>query len=35
VKRTWSAGGRIHYTLLTLSAAALIWALVYWKFLLL
>ncbi len=33
VRRFWTAAARIHYTLLTLSAAALIWALIYWKML--
>jgi len=34
VKRYWRLGGRIHYSLLTLSALALVWAMVYWNLLL-
>lgn len=33
VRGFWNAAARIHYTLLTLSAAALIWALIYWNML--
>ncbi len=33
-KRYWTLGGRLLYTFLTLSASALLWALIYWNFLL-
>ena len=33
-KRFWTVGARVSYTLLTLSAFALLWALHYWNFLL-
>jgi len=33
-KRYWTLGGRLFYTFLTISASALLWALMYWNFLL-
>jgi len=33
-KRYWTPGGRLFYTFLTISASALLWALMYWNFLL-
>jgi CubicO group peptidase (beta-lactamase class C family) len=33
VKRLWSFGGRLHYTLLTIAAWVMLWELVYWNFL--
>ena len=33
VRDFWNAAGRIHNTLLTFSAAALNWALIYWNLL--
>jgi CubicO group peptidase (beta-lactamase class C family) len=32
-KRYWTAAGRIHYSLLALTGAALVWVLYYWNFL--
>jgi hypothetical protein len=31
VRRMWNLGGRLHYTLLTLSGLSLVWVLWYWK----
>ncbi len=33
IKRYWKLKGRIHYTILTLSALSLVWLLVYWNLL--
>jgi CubicO group peptidase (beta-lactamase class C family) len=33
IKRFWTFGGRLHYTLVTFSAFAMIWELAYWNFL--
>jgi CubicO group peptidase (beta-lactamase class C family) len=33
-QRYWTPGGRLFYTFLTISASALLWALIYWNFLL-
>jgi len=33
-KRYWTLGGRLFYTFLTIAASALLWALIYWNFLL-
>jgi uncharacterized membrane protein YqjE len=33
IRHFWNAAARIHYALLTLSAAALIWDLIYWNIL--
>ncbi|MBN1372193.1 MAG: beta-lactamase family protein [Anaerolineaceae bacterium] len=30
-KRLWNASARLHYTLLTVFAGAIVWAMVYWK----
>jgi hypothetical protein len=34
IKRFWTFGARLSYTLLTLMAFAVIWSLTYWNFLL-